>query len=234
MRRILWGLAIIIIPAFVLWGAGNRGQRRGNAGMVFGKKVTMREYVSAWEASRNEAIMAYGSRFNEVIDQMNLETQAWDRVIMLREARKKGIKVSDMEVMGFISGIPVFTDQNGRFDEKRYETILQNTFRRTPRAFEEDTRDSLTIIKLVQDTFKDIEVTDEEIDRDKLKEAKKAAKGEKTEDEIKEELKRSLLIQKRMAAITAWRTALYERAGLVSNIQPPPPPEAETPVEEEE
>ena len=41
MKRIVWGLAIIIIPAFVVWGAGSSGKKRGKgpyyAGKIFNK-----------------------------------------------------------------------------------------------------------------------------------------------------------------------------------------------------
>ena len=41
MKLIIWGLAILIIPAFVLWGAGasrNKGKGPNYAGKIFNRK----------------------------------------------------------------------------------------------------------------------------------------------------------------------------------------------------
>ena len=45
MKRIIWVLAILIIPAFVIWGAGtsDKKKRKGPdyAGKIFDRKVTV-------------------------------------------------------------------------------------------------------------------------------------------------------------------------------------------------
>ena len=62
-KKILIGLAIIIIPAFVLWGAGSlrggRSDRPRYAGTIFGRKVSFQEYADSWRAVRNDARMRY-------------------------------------------------------------------------------------------------------------------------------------------------------------------------------
>ena len=192
MKRILWGLAVIIIPAFVLWGAGSLGERRNYAGIIFGKKVSLREYVNAWEAAKNEALMAYGSKFYEIVDRLDLDNQAWDRLIMLREAKRKRIKVSDSEVISFISRIPFFLDKDGSFDRRKYEIILSNTFRRSPRKFEEDIRESLMIIRLSRGVVKDIPISEADSEE---------------------------AVQKRIQALQNWRQDLYQKAALIDNIK---------------
>ena len=49
-KKILIGLAIIIIPAFVLWGArssSRRGQGASFAGAIFGKKISFEKYAKS-------------------------------------------------------------------------------------------------------------------------------------------------------------------------------------------
>jgi len=47
MKRIMWALAILIIPAFVIWGAGTSEKRKEKgpsyAGKVFARKVSFEE-----------------------------------------------------------------------------------------------------------------------------------------------------------------------------------------------
>ena len=255
MKRVLWVLAAIIIPAFVLLGSGSLGERRNYAGIIFGKKVSMNEYSSAWEAVKNEALMSYGSKFYEIAGQLDLYNQAWERLIMLREAGRKNIKVSDSEVISFISRVPFFLGKNGSFDQRRYDIILANTFRRPARRFEEDMRDSLMITKLVQSMFKDIAVSDEEVEktleeRMETEEATQQREGvppsdskggekkdekEETPQEKKEKIRNLLLMKKRIGALQSWRNELFERAALVDNVKKPEPeeegPQEETPPE---
>ena len=248
MKRILWALAIIIIPAFVFWGAGSLVEKRANVGVIFGRNVYPSEYKNAWEAVRNEALMSYGSRFYEIADQFDLNSQAWERLIMLEEAKRKKITVPDAEVMTFIARVPFFLDPDGSFSHARYESILARTFKRIPRRFEEDMRESLIIARLAQEAAKGISVSEQEIDEALAKEKereeankkdnkKKAEKKETPGKELSEEellvqkrnrIRSNLFIQKRVQALQAWRDDLYKRANLVSKLEPP----AEEPSEE--
>jgi len=164
-KKILIGLAIIIIPAFVLWGAGSmRGSRREGpayAGYIFGKKVSLEDYANAWRAVRNEAMMRY-ENFEKIYDKLNLEEEAWTRLIMLNEAGRLGIRVRDDEVVDAIQSFP-FLSRGGRFDNELYNYIVTNTFRMTAREFEEDIRDSIKISKLAQDILSDVTVSEEEL-----------------------------------------------------------------------
>ncbi len=162
-KKILIGLALIIIPAFVLWGAKYQSQDRGPdyAGAIFGKKVTFEEYSTAWRAVRNDAMMRY-ENFNEIYKQLDLKGEAWNRLILLHEAERRGIKAADEEVIRTIRNFP-FLIRDGRFDNTLYEHIVTNTFRMTPREFEEDMRGGLMIQKLVLKVTEGLDVTDEEL-----------------------------------------------------------------------
>jgi peptidyl-prolyl cis-trans isomerase D len=166
MKRLLWTVAILIIPPFVFWGAGSalRSRDKGSsyAGILFGKKVSFDEYGAAWQAAKNQALLMYGSRINEIYDALNLDQQAWDRLILLHEASRKKVRVSDKEVVGTIQDFP-FLQSMGQFDKKAYDLILAQVFRTSARQFEEEIRDSLSIAKLRDSIIKDIEVTKQEV-----------------------------------------------------------------------
>ncbi|MDD5680388.1 MAG: peptidyl-prolyl cis-trans isomerase [Candidatus Omnitrophica bacterium] len=163
-KKIFIVLALIIIPAFVLWGTGSMTQNKSGgtyAGVMLGKKVSNQDYGSSWRAVKNEAIMRYPN-FNEIYEQLDLNGQAWDRLILLREAERMRIKVTDDEVIKTIRSFQ-FLSRGGRFDVEMYERLLKNTFQTSPRDFEEDMRGSLKIAKLIDSITKSMEATDDEL-----------------------------------------------------------------------
>jgi len=193
MKRLLWGLAIIIIPAFVFWGAGSalRGrQGASHAGKLFGRKISFEEYTDSFQAVRNKAIMMYGTNLNEIYESLNLENQAWQRLILVKEARSQGIKISDKEVVEKIEGFPFFQSDE-KFDTKAYEMILKQVFRIEPRQFEEEIRDTLMIAKLQESVTEGLDVSDEDLLDEYKKENEKSKiafimiKPRKFEDDVK-------------------------------------------------
>jgi len=177
MKRLLWATAILIIPPFVFWGAGSamRSKQKGPdfAGTIFNRKISFEEYGASWQAAKNQTLMIYGPKFNEVRDALGLDRMAWDRLILLREAKKKGFKTPDKEVVETIQRFP-FLQSRGQFDQRAYDLILNQVFRTTARQFEEDVRDSLTISKLRDSIIKDIRITNKEIKDAYKKENEKA------------------------------------------------------------
>ena len=166
MKRIIWGLAIVIIPPFVFWGAGSalRSRDKGPAyaGTIFGAKVSFDEYNSAWRAVKDQALMIYGTRFRDISDQLDLNRQAWDRLLLLKEAARERIRVSDRDVIAAIQKFPFFQSRGG-FDPQTYNLVLRQAFGIQPRDFEEEIRDSLVIEKLRDQVLKNVAVTHTEI-----------------------------------------------------------------------
>lgn len=163
-KKIIIGLAVIIIPAFVLWGARSSSRRQRGpsfAGTIFGKKVSFEEYTKSWGAVKNEAMMRYED-FYKIYKQLDLRGEAWTRLILLHEAERQKIKVSDEEVIGTIRSFPFLTRDN-KFDTSLYEHVMTNTFRTSPREFEEDMRNSLIIAKLLNNLTKNVSVAEEEL-----------------------------------------------------------------------
>ena len=164
-KKIWIVLAILILPAFVLWGSGSvtRSKQEGAlAGRIFGRNISALEYQDALSAVRNTAIMQYGDKFTEIQKQLNLEQQAWERLVMLHEARRRRIAVSDKEVIELIDSY-LFFQRNGRFDQGIYNEMLQYVFRAQPRIFEEETRQNIALSKLYRQVTKDVKASDQEI-----------------------------------------------------------------------
>ena len=165
VKKIMWGLAILIIPAFVLWGAGSNIRSGGPkyAGHVFGKKISFQEYRTALLACRNRALLIYGEEFNKVVDFLDLEREAWEWLVLLYQAKKEKIKVSDKQVIDFIKTIPFF-QKEGSFNKERYGALLDYVFHLEPRDFEEQVREMLKIDELKNKITDKISLADEEIE----------------------------------------------------------------------
>lgn len=158
-------LAILIVPAFVLWGSGSlirSKQEAAYAGRIFGRNISLLEYKDALDAVRNQAIMQFGENFSEIEKTLNLESRAWLRIILLSEARKRKITVSDREVIELIESYPIFL-RNGQFDNRMYSELLRYVFRTQPRAFEEQARENLVLSKLYKQVTGGLSLNGEEI-----------------------------------------------------------------------
>jgi parvulin-like peptidyl-prolyl isomerase len=159
-------LAILIVPAFVLWGSGSLIRSRQEttyAGQIFGRKIGFQEYKEALNAVKNQLIMQFGDNLSEIQKYFNLEAQSWERLILLYEAEKRRIKVSDKEVIETIENYPFLKDKKGQFDNRIYAEMLRYVFRTQPRIFEEQTRQNLTLKKLFEETTKNIKIDDQEV-----------------------------------------------------------------------
>ncbi len=164
-KKIWIVLAIIIVPAFMLWGLGGalRSQREtAYVGKIFGKNISSLDYKDALDAVKNLAIIQYGDDLSEIQKYLNLESQAWERLILLSEAKKRKINVSDKEVIEAIQKYAFF-ERNGKFDNRMYPELLQYVFHTQARIFEEQTRQNLMLSKLYNQVTQNLKVNEEEI-----------------------------------------------------------------------
>jgi parvulin-like peptidyl-prolyl isomerase len=157
----IWiGLAILIVPAFLLWGLGSAIRSRGEA-----TGISNLEYKDALDAVKNMAIMQFGDKFSEIQKYLNLESQAWERLLLLRAAKKRKINATDKEVIKLIESYPLF-QRKGQFDNGVYSGILQYYFRTQARVFEEQTRQNIILSKLYRQVTDNIKVSEEEIKKE--------------------------------------------------------------------
>ena len=164
-KKVWIALAIMVLPAFVFWGFGSaRSGQKDNpyAGEIFGKKITTLELNEATDAVKNMAIMRYGDKFAEIEKILNLKNRAWQRLILLREAKMRKLTASDREVIALIESYPFF-QANGVFNKRAYNEVLQYVFRTRPRDFEEETRQNIIITKLYEQLTNNIKVDDKEV-----------------------------------------------------------------------
>ena len=164
-KKLLWVMAVMITISFVFWGISSSLLTEPGsiscAGKIFGKKVSLEDFQDALLHVQNQAIMRYGENFFKVKDFLNLESEAWDRLILLHEGKKRRIKISNGEVVKTISTLNFFK-RDGMFDPALYNQIVQYVFKCKPRNFEEGIRGSLVFTKIYEQETNLITVSDEE------------------------------------------------------------------------
>jgi len=167
-KTILWIIAIIIILSFGVFGTAYRLDNTVNsAGTIYGHNVNIKDFQQAYLDARDQAIRLYGDEFFKNGSKLDLEQEAWDRLILLKEAQKRDIQVSDQEVVATIAAIPFF-QRNGQFDRTLYEEIVQNSsvFDRSTHDFEEGIRKQLIIKKLIDSVAPEVVFNDAQLKKE--------------------------------------------------------------------
>jgi peptidyl-prolyl cis-trans isomerase D len=102
--------------------------------------------------------MMHGADAEKYMPMMDMNDETWTRIILLKAAEERNIKVNDVEVIQYIGSIPFF-QRDGQFDKRLYMNIVANVFRREARDFEEGLRNQIKIMKLFAPELKNINIT---------------------------------------------------------------------------
>jgi len=166
MKRILWGLAILIVPAFMLWGVSSviRDKSKGAAyaGKIYDRKVGWDEFRANLDAIKHQLHLTYGAKLREFINKIDLVEETWNRLILLEKAKESNIEISDQIVVQAIRSIKMF-HQNNTFDQMLYHQILSQSLGTKPRNFEEEIRNTIAINQLTNAVTSQVFVIDEEV-----------------------------------------------------------------------
>ena len=156
----------ILIVAFIGLYAVSGHETNPPAGKIFGRKVLVSDFQKAYNGARTLLIMRYGELPRDTKIEPMIEDEAWNRLIMLYEAKKEHIKVSDKEIVEYVKGISAFNDKSGRFSKRQYEEILKYSFGLTPSEFEQQVKENLMMEKVVDKQGQDIKLTDDDVLRE--------------------------------------------------------------------
>ena len=149
---IIKGVLSLVILAFIFLGIGNfREQQEVTAATVNEEIVTGREFQYTYQRLLDTYRQQFGGALNDdLLKMLNLKEQAMNQLIsekiILQQADRLGLNVSDSELAASISSIPAFQN-NGRFDKNRYNRLLQSN-RMTAAAFEQNQKQALLVDKL--------------------------------------------------------------------------------------
>ena len=166
-RRTLFAILILIIPAFVLWGAGSVSKGPGLIGTIGKQKIRSDEFATSLQGVKIQLLLTYSNydMFRDILRNRPLiNRMAWDRLIFLNASQTDGYKVTNNDVLSYLGQHPLF-QKDGAFDQWTYYYIVKNTFGIEPRAFEELVRENLEISVLQNLLYKGINISDAELNK---------------------------------------------------------------------
>jgi len=153
VKSILWLIVIAFIATiFYSWGMGGASTAQGGVvARVAGEPINFNEYNQTF----NNMVRFYRQQFRDqfteaMIERLDIKNQAMDSLIqkkiLMVEADKQGVRVTDDEVAESIKTNPSF-HRDGKFSASVYKNFLK--FQRlTPLKFEESQRETLLINKV--------------------------------------------------------------------------------------
>ncbi len=150
----LKGILLLVAVTFISWGGYSlvREKKVTYVAKVDGVTIEWIEYNDALQNTIKQYRQALGASFDDkMIDELHLKDKILDdliaKIVILQQAKKLGLSVSDEELRAAIESIPAF-QINGQFDRRNYERFLSLN-RMTPEQFEQGQRENLLISKAV-------------------------------------------------------------------------------------
>jgi peptidyl-prolyl cis-trans isomerase D len=165
-----WMIKVIlfaIVIVFVFWGVGSFTSRQATKiATVNDEVISVVDYRRVYNNLIEQYRQQFGNSLNEeMIEMLQLKRQALDqlidRALLLQEAQKLNLRVSDAEVAEAVMNTEVF-HTNGSFDGRRYRRILAQVHL-TPEEFEADQKKVLLGEKLTRIIMNAAKVPDAEV-----------------------------------------------------------------------
>ena len=141
-------LALIILP-FALWGVSSYDKSGNSADVVAtvnGTKITQKEFENALRQQQDRMRQQLGANFDaSMFENPQMKRAVLDNLVsqhlLVERAKSAGLTVPDEQVAQAIAGIEAF-QVDGKFDKKRYESVLANQ-NLSPLTFEASVHDDL-------------------------------------------------------------------------------------------
>ena len=148
-KRIAQVILFLIMIPFAFFGVDyyfTGGGQEGSVATVGGENITQNDFAEAVREQTEQMRRQMGRNFDpRMFDNPEIRFALLENLInqrlLAKKAREEQFRVSDAELVQFISSVPVFMDE-GKFSSDRYKMYLsaQNM---TPRSFEAKLREDL-------------------------------------------------------------------------------------------
>ena len=168
--KIVFGVIVFsfIGTIFLVWGRGSdkASGPTGYAAMVDGTKISLDDFQKSYYRTRSVYEQIYGKSLSPELEKsMGIKKMTIDSLIdgllIRKDAKQMGLKVTKDEVAAEIAKIPAF-QKNGAFDFQQYTQTLQAN-RMTPEAFEQAQEEDLLVQKARNKVKGSATVSDQEI-----------------------------------------------------------------------
>jgi peptidyl-prolyl cis-trans isomerase D len=169
---ILWVvIAVFVLFVFVDFGRSSNYARAtgGHAAATVGtQSISYREYDHELRQIQEQLRQRFGNNYStELEEQLRVPQQALNRLIsrkiLLAEAEKLDLAVSDQELRRYIVALPVLQDTQGAFvGADAYQRVVQR-LGYTPESFEQQMRDDLMLQRLIGALGRSVVVSDDDV-----------------------------------------------------------------------
>ena len=211
MKWIMWSIVVVITIAFLFFGIYPADVGGRTVAKVDGDVITVDALNRAYRNLYDNYKGLLKDKFNESLAK-GLKSQALQELVVNKllnqEAARLGIEVSDEELQAEIMKMPVFSSQDGKFDRKIYERVLDRV-NMTPAAFEASERDLLIRQKLERLVKDGVMVTEPELAAAYQLRNPKAKAG--SFEKNKESFSQTYLAEKQRVAMTAFLRGIQSR-----------------------
>ncbi len=211
MKWIMWIIVGLITVAFLFFGIYPSDSGRGMAASVNGDVITNEEWNRVYQNMHEMYREILKGKFDEGFAK-TLKAQALRELIterlLVQEAERRGLRVTDQELQAAIVKIPAF-NQQGVFSRKSYEWYLRQA-NMTPALFEAKQREALLRQKLEQLVEDSVDVTDAELSAVYASRNPKVKQGDFEKN--KAGFRQSVLKEKQRAALDAFVALLGNQA----------------------
>jgi peptidyl-prolyl cis-trans isomerase D len=210
MSWIMWSIVVLITVTFLFFGIypSNVGGR--SVARVGGEVITVDDFNRTYQTLYDNYRQLLKDKFDASFTK-TLKSQALQQLVvgklLVQEAERVGLRVSDEELQNVIMKTPAFT-RNGKFDKRTYEQMLYQ-INMKPAAFEASQREYLLRQKLEQLVRDGVVVTDTELAALYQQKNPKAKPGEFEKN--KEAFKATVLEEKQRDAMTAFIRGIQSR-----------------------
>lgn len=146
----------VVIAIIIIGFVGLNGQMFGDKSAIIatvnGEKILETDYIRAYRNALGQAEMEQRRTLSDEEQKAlgeEVKQGLIDDVIVLQEARRLGLEVSDREVARAVRDIPALRDQEGNFSRELYESLLKRVGQ-SKSEFEENIREDILRGKLQQ------------------------------------------------------------------------------------
>ncbi len=216
MSWIMWAIIILITISFLFFGIYPSSTTSNMVADVNGDVITGEDLNRAYRNLYDTYKQIFKDQFNEAMTK-TLRAQALRELVqsrlLIQEAGRMGLKISDDELRGAILKITAFSPQ-GKFDQKTYEYYLQRE-NITPAVFETEQREFMLRKKLENLIEDSVEVTEAELAAAYASSNPKAKAGDFEKN--KGSFRKTQLQQKRSEAREAYVRGLESKGKVVLN-----------------
>lgn len=211
VRTFLWCIAIAFIGGVFLWNFST--QRLVDCVVKVNRsKISYTSFLDSvnvrirnWYDQNPETELSDDQRKEIKSEVLNSLIQ---EELLLQEAKKYRIYVSQSEVINTIRSLPQF-QREGKFDPQLYFYILQNYFRTEPAVYEAYLKRVIINQKMRDLIISNVKITDQEV-----KDEYERRKIEEKEEDFKE----SFLQEKKVLFYRQWLLSLYQKAKIINNL----------------